>query len=992
MKRIIFIFSFFLLLGSFARAQSTHAISGIVIDTTKQTVIGASIKVKSDAGDSTIRVTGLDGKFNFPAVKGAKVTLTVTSIGYEGIIKHFTFADDGKPLALGNIILKTASKMLGGVTIVGITPVTLKEDTTQYSAAAYKVRDNAPVEDLVKKLPGVDVDKDGNITTKGKQVTKVRINGKDVFGGDVLSITKNLPADVVENIQMIDDYGDQANLTGVKTGDPNQIMNITIRKDKNYGYSANLTGGGGKDALPKPQTNDARYVGLINSFKFKGDQQLYLLGNFNNVNANTFSFGGTGGGGGGGNGGNGGGGFGGGGGGGRGNATRGGGTTTNVPNGITDVHTAGLNYRDQWGKNLSVYGSYSFADNTTNTFSTSRQTPTSATNASINNSSSNEKDHNTNHRFTWNMEYKPDTVNYLKFTPTFSYSGVKTTYSDEQQQTYTSAPASNKHYTSTAISNSTSPNYGVNALYNHRFNGHGRNFSAFITGSSTHSDQDQNPIYTYLAGTPTAPLNQLITTGSRVNSINTSLSYLEPLSKVAFLELNYTLGYSHTTSDKLTDTLVYNGNIPSSPQVYNRYADLSNDYNYNFTTNRVGLNFRVVEKMYNYTLGIGVQPAVLDGFSPSTGTTTHISTLNFIPTARYIYNFSRSKSFSANYNGTSNQPTFSQLQPVTDFSNALYPVQGNPNLQPEFTNNTQIRYNQFSFGTGDVLFLNFNFTQTDHKIVTNSVIYPAVYTPNRKLQGTILSQYLNANGYYTTGGFFTYSKPWDNRKFTVSVGGLVNYTNNVGYITTIAPTTYFSTTERNVAKTTNVTPNFRFRTDITDVIDAQFLTSYAINKTDNLIKNSLTGASADVRAWNIGISGKNYFWKNWTLSYDYTKTLNYGYTIPITNPNILNVYVERRFLKNNMATIRLAGNDLFNQQTGYSLVTSATSSTETNTNKLGRYFLLTLNIRLQKFAGKAPDQGNGRGDRTPGGDRGNRGDGGGRGGFGGPGGGGPGGF
>ena len=977
MKRITLIFSFFLLLGGFARAQTTHSISGTIIDTTKQTVIGASVKVRNDAGDSTIRVTGLDGKFFFSEVKGTKVTITITSIGYEGIIKHFTFAADGKPLNLGTVILKASSKMLNGVTIVGINPVTLKEDTTQYSAAAYKVRENAPVEDLVKKLPGVDVDKDGNITTKGKQVTKIRINGKDVFGGDVQSITKNLPADVVENIQMIDDYGDQANLTGVKTGDPNQIMNITIRKDKNYGYSANITGGGGRDALPKPQTNDTRYEGLVNSFKFKGDQQLYLLANFNNVNANTFNFGGGGGGGGG---------FGGGGGGGRGNAARGGGSTTNIPNGITDVHTAGLNYRDQWGKALSVYGSYSFADNTTNTFSTSKQTPTtSSSNSSTNNSSSNEKDHITNHRFTWNMEYKPDTINYLKFTPTFSYSNTKTNYSDEQQQTYSASPASNKHYTSTAISNSTSPNYGVNVLYNHRFNGHGRNFSAFITGNSTHNDQDQNPIYKYLAGTPTAPLNQLISTGSRVNSINANLSYLEPLSKVSFLELNYNYSHSHTTSDKETDTLVYNGNVPSSPPVYNRYSRLSNDYNYNFTTNRVGLNFRVVEKMYNYTLGLGIQPAVLDGFSPSTGATTHVSTFNFVPTARYIYTFSRSQSFSANYSGNSNQPTFNQLQPVTDFSNALYPVQGNPDLRPEFTNNTTIRYNKFSFATGDVLFLNFNFTQTDHKIVTNSVMYPAIYTPDPKLQGTILSQYLNANGYFSTGGFFTYSKPWDNRKFTVSVGGTANYTNNIGYITTIAPVTYASTTQRNVAKTTTLTPNLRFRTDITDVIDAQFLTSYAINKTDNSVKNSLTGASADVRAWNIGLSGKNYFWKNWTLGYDYTKTLNYGYTIAITNPNILNLYVERRFLKNNMATVRLAGNDLFNQQAGYQLITSATSTTETNTNKLGRYFLLTLNIRLQKFAGKAPDQGF-RGDGSPRGDRGGHGD---RGGFGGPGMGGP---
>lgn len=960
-----------LLFSTLARAQGGHDISGTVIDTTKLTVPGATVKIKTDKGDSTIRVTGIDGKFTFTGVTATKVTMTITSIGYQGIIKHFVFAADNKPMALGNVVLKTASTILTGVTIVGINPVVLKEDTTQYSAAAYPVRENAPVEDLVKKLPGVDVDKDGNITTKGKTVTKIRINGKDVFGGDVTSITKNLPADVVENIQMIDDYGDQANLTGVKTGDPTQIMNITIRKDKNYGYSNNMTAGDGRDALPKPQTDGNRYVGMINAFKFKGDQQIYLLGNLNNVNANTFTFGGGGNGGGGG--------FGGGGGGGRGNAARGSGTGTTAQNGITNVHTVGLNFRDQWGKNLSVYGSYSFADNTTNTNSTSLQSNTSQNSSSLNNQGSREHDLIINHRFTWNMEWKPDTVNYVKLTPTFSYSGTKTNYADTVANSKTlNGVSSNTKYTSTTYSNLTSPNYGLTVLYNHRFNGHGRNFSITASGSSVSTDQYQNPIYQYLLGAATAPANQNIYTYSRVNSTSSNLSYLEPIGPRSYLELNYNISYSYTTSDKETDTL-------SVAKTYNNYPFLSNDYNYSFLTNKVGLNYRFIEKKYNLTLGLGVQPSVLDGYSPKSGISTHVTNFNVIPTARYVYNFSRSQAFNATYSGSSNQPTFNQLQPVTDFSNALYPVQGNPNLRPEFNNTFNIRYNAFSFATGNVLFLNFNYTQTDNKIATNTTTYPATYTPDKNLANTILSTYLNTSGFYSASGFFNYTKPWEQRKYSLSVGGNVTYNNNVGFISTVAPTTYTMTTEKNIGKNLVLTPNLRFRTDITDVIDAQFLTSYSINKTDNSVQTTLTQASSNVRAWNIGLSGKNYLWKNWTVSYDYTKTLNYGYTVPVTNPNILTMYLERRFLKNNMATIRLSGVDLFNQNAGYSLTSSANSLTETSANRLGRYYLLTFNIRLQKFAGKAPSRDMGPDGRP-------RGDGGGRGGFGGgPGGGGPGG-
>src|SRR6185437_14196390 len=371
-------------------AQSGREVHGTVIDSTKQSLPGSTITLTSDQHDSTTTIADLKGKFVFPSVKGTKVAITVSSIGYQSIRKHFTLANDNTPADLGTIILKAESHMLNQVTIVGVVPITLKEDTVEYKASAYKVRENAPVEDLIKKLPGVDVDVNGNITTQGKQVTKVRINGKDFMGGDVQSATKNLPADVVENIQMIDDYGDQANLTGVKTGEPDKIMNITIRKDKNYGYFGQGTVGDGEDLLPKDQgiADQNRYLASVNAFKFNGDQQVAVLGSINNTNVNTFSFGSPGGGGN----------FGGG--GGRGNAGRGGGGNSGSlitsRNGTTNAHSIGANFRDQWGKNLSVYGSYSFADNTTNTINNIIQQNTSPVNPSVQQQNSNETDQSTN--------------------------------------------------------------------------------------------------------------------------------------------------------------------------------------------------------------------------------------------------------------------------------------------------------------------------------------------------------------------------------------------------------------------------------------------------------------------------------------------------------------------------------------------------------------------------------------------------------------------
>jgi hypothetical protein len=964
MKRTLLFLMVLMLLAGLTKAQTLHEVRGIIQDTTGTSLPGTSIKLIS-GNDTLATAANLDGSFVFPRVKSAEFSLTVNLIGFTPVNRHYIHDQNVANINIGIVKLKVAFNQLKGVTIVGVNPVRIKEDTVEFNAGAYKVRENAPTEDMIKKLPGVDVDANGNVTAQGKQVTKVRINGKDFMGGDVQSVTKNLPADVIESIQMIDDYGDQANLTGVKTGEPDKIMNIVIRKDKNTGYSLQATAGAGRDALPDVNTSNSptspsaiynnedqnRYLGTVNYFNFKGDRQISVLGNINNTNINTFTYGGGGvarGGGGG---------FGGG--GGRGNALQGASTTSNQ-NGITDAHAIGLNFRDQWGKKLSVYGSYSFSDNTVNTISNSFQQLNNPGNTGNNNSSSTQQTQSINHRVTWNMEYKPDTVNYLKITPTFSYAGVNTdlnqTVSNINLTSDATGPVSSQTaYNQVTTDNSKSPNYGINVLFNHRFRATRRNLSINVNANAAKTDEFDNPTTIYTAGNPSAPRFQLINTNSRTSSVGTNVSYLEPLGKLSYLELNYAFNHSYTNSDKVTDTLTANNTEVN-------YAQNSNSYNYTFTTNRFGLNYRFVEKKYNYTLGAGVQPTVLDGFSPTSGQTTHVTTFNFAPTARFIYNFTRSQALSFNYNGSSSQPNFNYLQPVIDFSNPLYPVQGNPNLIPEFNNNFSLRYNKFSFETGNVLFTNLTFNQTDNKIVTNSIFYPKNDLLNRKLAGTYLTQYLNTDGYYTASFNGTYAKPWAKRRYTLMFNANATYTNNIGYSSNVNydanANTETMTTERNIAKTLVVTPGIRFRTDITDVIDAEFRTSYSINTVRNSIEAS-NFVNTSPTSLTLGLNGKNYLWKNYTVSYDYTKVINNGYTgITQANPNILNAYVERRFLKNNAATIRLAAYDLFNQNTGYSFVQTGQSYTTSNVNRLGRYYLLSFSLRLQKFAGRAPTQQN----------------------------------
>ena len=314
-------------------------------------------------------------------------------------------------------------------------------------------------EDLLKRLPGVEVDKDGNVTAQGKAITRVRINGKDFFGGDVKTATQQLPANILESAQIIDDYGDQANLTGIRNGDPEKILNFTIRADKNKGYFARGTlGGGDKD----------RYQGSLTANTYNNTEQFSLIGNLNNTNSSVFNFGSGGGFGGGGGGarvqtagGSGGGGMrftgGGGGWGGGGGGFQGFGGSSD---GLTAVGSIGLNYRKDYGTKLSSYGNYSYSDRNNDVLSDQLQQNNFQSSLISTDQTSVKNLINDNHRFNWNLEYKPDSMNFIKFSPSFSYGGT----TDAGSSSYIQSDNNRLSSDGTSVNNTVSrnPNFGAN--------------------------------------------------------------------------------------------------------------------------------------------------------------------------------------------------------------------------------------------------------------------------------------------------------------------------------------------------------------------------------------------------------------------------------------------------------------------------------------------------------------------------------------------------
>ncbi len=885
-------------------AQTGREVSGVVKDSIGERVIAATVKLIT-AKDTLFTRTDMDGIFTFKAVKSSGFLITVSGLGYQTLNKRYLYNEGVTPLKLDTVILKSQNNVLNEVVVSGRPAITIKEDTVEYRASDYKLRENSLAEDLLKKLPGVEVDKDGNVTAQGKSVTKIRVNGKDFFGGDVKTATQQLPADIIDKIQLVDDYGDQANLTGIKNGDPDKILNIQISPDKNKGYFVRGSIGAG---------DKERYQASLTANSYKNTQQISFIGNLNNTNSSVFNFNG------GGNAGA--------------DRQRGGGRrnqsgAANDPDGLTGIGSTGFNYRDDWSKKVISYGTYNFSNRDNTITSSSIEQNNSLT--KNDNSTSNTL--TVNHRFNWNMEYRPDSLNYMKFSPSFSYSKTDAGGLSNYAQLLNSQLSSDGYVLNN--NKSEAPNAGGNVLLNHRFTKPGRNISLnlSLTNSKTTQNNDALNQYTNYTdqGNNTVYQNQQLDIVNRSTNTGATLSYNEPLSRMANLEFNYAYNYTKYKNERETFDIDQQNISAQNPA-------LSTDYDYSFTTNRIGLTYRFTAKRYNYSLGASVQPAVLDGNAIIAGIETPYRNtgFNFVPVARYAYNFSKTRSFNAYYSGRSNEPSYSQLQPIPDLSNPQYPVYGNPDLRAEFNHTLNLRYNNFEPNTGNVLFANISASFTENKIVSNTI--PKL---NPTLGLVQENRFLNTDGYYTISSFYTYSKPFSERKYVFSLNGSANYNNNVS----------FNNNLKNNGRNTVLSQglNVQLNPNKSLEINPGINYSYNINSND-LVSN----ANTEVSAWKFNFNSKVYFLKTWLIGAGLSKTMNNGYSSSLAvDPLILNTWLEKQFFKGKTGTLRLQAYDLFDQNTSVTNTVNATTASivQSQNNKLSRYFLLSFTLRLQKFTG-----------------------------------------
>lgn len=930
--------------GPNALAQNGRTVSGIVKDNVNEVLIGATVSLKDNSGKFVAgTAVDVDGHFALSDIQPGAYKINITYLGYDDYNKDITVGDG--ELNLGIIkMANTKSTQLTEIKIVEkAPPVQQKDDTTQFNAGSYKVNPDANAEDLIRKMPGMDLSS-GTPQAQGEQVAKVLVDGKPFFGSDASSSLKNLPAEVIDKIQVYDEKSEQSQFTGFDDGNTSKTINIITKPGKRQGVFGKVYAGIGADSSKLDGGNsEYKYNVGGNINYFQGDRRISLIGQSNNINIQNFSsqdllgisgssggrgFGGRGGGGGGGGGAFGGGGS-------------GGNFTLTPQNGINKTNAVGLNYSDKWGKKIDVTASYFFnnSKNTTNQV-TQRDYVLNDLAGQVYNENSNATTENYNHRFNMRFNYTIDSSNSILFIPTFSAQSNKSS-SNLFGQTFRSSDGSDLLNQTLNTYNSDLSGYNLNSmlLFRHKFQKKGRTLSLFANGGYNKNDGTTNLFAQNLLGGVSDTLDQESDIHKNGWNVNSNINYTEPLSKKSFLQVQYGLNYQQSESDKKTFNFSQQSNDYTSLD-----SLLSNTFSTNYITNKGGLTYRYMDSSFNFNIGVDFQNANLDNQrSLPFNNNIKRSFNNIMPSARLQYNFDRKKTLRLFYRTSTNAPSVDQLQDVVNNTNPLQQSSGNPNLVQSYQHNLAIRYNATNTNANSTFFALLSGTATQDYIGNNTTIATTDMTIGNIVltPGAQFTRPENMGGYYNVRSFATYGLPVSALKSNFNVNGTVAYVRTPGIINN----------QKNYANNTTLGLGFVISSNISEKVDF----TLSSNSTYNLVRNTLNASSNNEYFNQTSRLSLNYiFWKgivfNTELNHQFYSGLSAGF-----NQSYLlwNMSLAKKVFKKQQGEIKLSVYDLLKQNT--SVVPTVTDAyiQYSQTNVLQQYFMLTFTYNLRFFKGGA---------------------------------------
>ena len=891
--------------------QSGVNVTGSVVEQGSDTPIEqATVRLLNVKDSAMVRgvVSSRNGSFTLKNVKKGSYLLHITFIGYDPLYQPLQITGKKNPVNVGKLELSDGAIELGEAVVIGKAPeVTVRNDTVEYNADSYKVTEGSVLEDLLKKMPGVEVDSEGKITVNGKEVKKVMVDGKEFFSDDPKVASKNLPAKMIDKLQVLDKKSDMAQMTGFDDGEEETVINLTVKPGMKQGWFGNAYGGyGSKD----------RYEGNAMVNRFVNNDQITFMGGANNTNNMGFSdlastmFSGMGGGGG----------------------RRGG---FGAGSGITSSGNAGLNFSKEFKPDKLTLGGntrYSHSDNDARSKS-DRQNILPGDSSSYDNSEAMSRTKSDNFGVDFRLEWKPDTMTQLIFRPSFSLShSMNDNFSDattldNERDTVNTNKSSNY---------SESNGYNLNASidFSRKLNNKGRVFSATLSGgnSDSYSDGMNRSDIVYFNQTD-ALKNSIIDQRSRYDNkgfnYRAYVSWVEPIGHNNFIQATYSI--SQRKQEALKN--VYNQDADGIYNVLD--SAYSQSYRNNFISQRASLSFKSQRAKFNYTIGLNLDPSYSSSENFVGDTTLSKITrkvVNLSPMAQFNYMFDKRTNLRIMYNGRTSQPSMTQLQPVADISDPTNITIGNPDLNPRYTNNVFIRFQQFTPEKQRAFMIMANGSYIINDIVS--------YTSYNQETGVKTTTYKNVNGNYSGNVRMMLNTPLKNKKFSINSMTMASFANSNGYINEE------KNTNRNLTLSERGGVDFR-----SSYLDLGVNGNIRYNATSNSLQKE-----NNQNTFNYGAGGYTtiYLPLNFKIESDVNWSTNSGYGDGFKQNEVLwNASASKSFLKNNQGTLRFKIYDILQQRSNISRSVTASYIQDSEYNTLGSYFMVHFIYRFSIFKGGA---------------------------------------
>jgi hypothetical protein len=921
-----------------------YKVSGSVLDsTTQKPLIGANVALESTYDNSIIKGTStdLDGKFNLEVAPGS-YRISVSFVGFKEQKKRLFVQD--KDIDMGKITL--AESVLSEVLVEGrVPPVVLKGDTSEYNANAFKTNPDATAEDLVEKMPGVTI-VDGKVQAQGEDVRQVLVDGKPFFGGDPKATLKNIPAEMIDKVQVYDQGSASSGFSGFDDGNTQKTINIISKPEYRSGTFGRVYAAGGYDDNFQPGGERYKLGGVLNSFK--DNRRITVLGQFNNTNEQNFASDdlagvmSAGGGGGMGRGGSGGGGRGGMGGGPPGSGTNIGQFLVNDQGGITRTNAFGINYADKWGKKMDVSGSYFFnyTDNQVQTIS-DQIFITNSDSGLVYNKTDIAGSKNMNHRANFRLDYKINERNNIQIAPRFSLqtnNGLSELLGENNRNgdfINSTLRTFNSDVFAWTLNNS--------ITYNHAFKKKGRTISVTLS-----DDHKSNIAESFLRAVNTLSADALIRdtldqTTNQIqfeNTISARVEHSEPLGKLSQLQIVYNPSISYNDIDKKTF------GYDSQSEQYNTLDTFLSSISKNqYHTQNGGLGWRYNKENLNIQARVNFQWASLS--VAQTYPTLYNDKLNFysvLPFASLRYKISKTKNLRAFYRSSANAPAITQLQESVNNSNPLQLSVGNSKLKQEESHRFNIHYSAPNPEKNSMFFTMLSLSYTNNYIGNSNFIAGSDTTLYgvELTRGTQITRPVNFSNRMTAMAFTTIGLPLKALKSNLNFNISANYNRTPGLIND----------QINYANTPSGSLGITISSNISTKLDFTLSSNSSINGTVNTLNTGLNS-----KFFNQN-SKLRFYWNPWKtlvlrtdVSHQYYSGLGDGFS---QNFLLWNASIATKVFKNKQGEISLMVFDILKQNNAISRNFTETYIETNTTTVLQRYLMLQFTYKFKPKKGDIP--------------------------------------